>query len=39
MAVLGWQSIILYLIPAIMFFVPTALISAELGATYEGGGL
>ncbi len=37
MAVLGWQSIILYLIPAIMFFVPTALISAELGATYEGG--
>jgi amino acid transporter len=37
MAILGWQSIILYLIPAVMFFVPTALISAELGATYEGG--
>ncbi|WP_415462158.1 APC family permease [Bifidobacterium psychraerophilum] len=37
MAVMGWQSIILYLIPAVMFFVPTALVSAELGATYEGG--
>jgi amino acid transporter len=37
MAILGWQSIILYLIPAVMFFVPTALVSAELGATYEGG--
>lgn len=37
MAVLGWQSIILYLIPAVMFFIPTALISAELGSTYQGG--
>lgn len=37
MAVLGWQSIILYVIPAVMFFVPTALISAELGSTYSGG--
>ncbi|KFI73320.1 amino acid antiporter [Bifidobacterium minimum] len=37
MAVMGWQSIILYLLPAVVFFVPTALVSAELGATYEGG--
>ncbi|MFT8356499.1 amino acid permease [Bifidobacterium aquikefiri] len=37
MAVLGWQSIVLYLIPAVMFFVPTALVSAELGSTYQGG--
>lgn len=37
MAVMGWQSIILYLLPAVVFFVPSALVSAELGATYEGG--
>ncbi len=37
MAVMGWQSIILYLLPAVLFFVPTALVAAELGATYEGG--
>lgn len=37
MAVMGWESIILYLLPAVMFFVPTSLVSAELGATYEGG--
>lgn len=37
MAVMGWQSIILYLLPAAMFFVPTALVSAELGSNYEGG--
>ncbi|WP_374285069.1 amino acid permease [Lactococcus sp.] len=37
MAILGWSSIILYLIPALMFFIPSALVAAELGATYEGG--
>lgn len=37
MAIYGWASIILYLIPAVMFFIPSALVSAELGATYDGG--
>ena len=37
MAVEGWASIIMYLVPAILFFVPTALIGAELGTTYKGG--
>lgn len=37
MAVMGWQSIILYLLPAAVFFVPTSLVAAELGATYKGG--
>lgn len=37
MAVMGWSSIVLYLIPALMFFVPSALVSAELGASYDGG--
>lgn len=37
MAIMGWSSIILYLVPAALFFIPTAMVSAELGATYEGG--
>ena len=37
MAVMGWSSILLYLIPALLFFVPTALISAELGSNFDGG--
>lgn len=37
MAVEGKASIIMYLVPALIFLIPTALISAELGTTYEGG--
>lgn len=37
MAIMGWSSVVLYLIPAVMFFIPTALVAAELGVTYEGG--
>ena len=37
MAAEGWASIIMYLVPAILFFIPTSLVSAELGTTYEGG--
>ncbi|MCL2392485.1 MAG: APC family permease [Oscillospiraceae bacterium] len=37
MATQGWASIIMYLVPAVLFLVPTALIGAELGTTYKGG--
>ena len=37
MAVEGWASIIMYMIPAVLFLIPTALIGAELGTTYKGG--
>jgi len=37
MVIMGWSSIIMYLVPALLFLVPTALIGAELGTTYKGG--
>ncbi|MDR0483096.1 MAG: APC family permease [Cellulomonadaceae bacterium] len=37
MASYGWGSIILWIIPALLFFVPTALLSAELSASVPGG--
>ena len=37
MATMGWSSIIMYLVPALLFLVPTALVGAELGTTYKGG--
>ncbi|MDR2722169.1 MAG: APC family permease [Cellulomonadaceae bacterium] len=37
MAAYGWASILLWLIPAALFFVPTALIAAELSASVPGG--
>lgn len=37
MAPYGLASILLYVIPAIVFLVPTALVSAELASGWEGG--
>jgi amino acid transporter len=37
MAVYGLASIFLYLIPALVFLLPTALVSAELASGWEGG--
>ncbi len=37
MAVYGWSCIFLYLLPAIVFLIPTALVSAELASGWEGG--
>ncbi|WP_240745289.1 amino acid permease [Microbacterium sp. K35] len=37
MAVYGLGSIMLYLIPAILFLVPTALVAAELATGWKGG--
>jgi amino acid transporter len=37
MAVLGLASVALYVIPAIVFLVPAALVSAELASGWEGG--
>jgi len=37
MAIEGWASIVMYLVPALLFLVPTALVGAELGTTYQGG--
>ncbi|WP_133879133.1 APC family permease [Paractinoplanes brasiliensis] len=37
MAVYGLASIFLYVIPALVFLLPTALVSAELASGYEGG--
>jgi len=37
MAPYGLASILLYIIPAIVFLVPTALIAAELASSWEGG--
>jgi putative glutamate/gamma-aminobutyrate antiporter len=37
MATEGWASVIMYLIPAVLFLVPTALVGAELGTSFEGG--
>ena len=37
MAVFGLASVFLYVIPAIVFFVPTSLVSAELASGWKGG--
>ncbi len=37
MAIYGWACIFLYLVPAIVFLIPTALVSAELASGWEGG--
>ena len=37
MAVYGLGSIMLFLIPAIVFFVPVALVASELGTGWNGG--
>ena len=37
MAVYGWAAIFLYLLPAVVFLIPTALVSAELASGWEGG--
>ncbi|MBG0561473.1 APC family permease [Actinoplanes aureus] len=37
MAVYGLASIFLYVVPAIVFLLPTALVSAELASGWEGG--
>ncbi|MBP2134197.1 putative glutamate/gamma-aminobutyrate antiporter [Methanomicrobium sp. W14] len=37
MAPYGLSSIVLYVIPAIVFLIPTALVSAELASGWEGG--
>jgi putative glutamate/gamma-aminobutyrate antiporter len=37
MAVYGWGSIGLYVIPAILFMVPIALVAAELASGWKGG--
>jgi len=37
MATQGLASAVMYLMPAFLFFVPVALVSAELGAAYPGG--
>jgi len=37
MAVYGLASVFLYIVPAIIFLLPTSLVSAELASGYEGG--
>jgi len=37
MAAYGWSSIFLYILPAIVFMVPIALVAAELASGWEGG--
>ena len=37
MAVYGYASIFLYIVPAIVFLIPTALVAAELASGWEGG--
>jgi amino acid transporter len=37
MAQNGLSSVLMYLIPAVFFLVPTALVGAELATTYKGG--
>src|SRR6188768_2619052 len=37
MAVYGLACVFLYLLPAIVFLLPTSLVSAELASGYEGG--
>ena len=37
MAEYGLSSVVMYLIPAILFLLPTALVAAELATTFKGG--
>ena len=37
MAVFGLPSVVLYVIPAVVFLVPAALVSAELASGWRGG--
>jgi len=37
MAVFGLASVFLYVVPAVLFFVPTSLVSAELASGWKGG--
>ncbi len=37
MAIYGYACIFLYLVPAIVFLIPTSLVSAELASGWEGG--
>ncbi len=37
MAIYGYACIFLYLVPAIVFLIPTALVAAELASGWEGG--
>lgn len=37
MAMYGWASIFMYILPAIIFLIPTALVAAELASGWEGG--
>ncbi len=37
MAMYGWAAIFLYLLPAIVFLIPTSLVAAELASGWEGG--
>jgi amino acid transporter len=37
MAVFGLASVVLYVVPAVVFLVPAALVSAELASGWEGG--
>src|SRR5262245_19989706 len=37
MAPYGWASIFLYVLPAIVFMVPIALVAAELASAWKGG--
>lgn len=37
MAVYGWASIFLYVLPAIVFMIPVALVAAELASGWKGG--
>ncbi len=37
MAVYGWASVFLYILPAIVFMIPVALVAAELASGWKGG--
>ena len=37
MAEYGWASIFLYILPALVFMVPVALVAAELASGWKGG--
>lgn len=37
MAIYGWASIFLYILPAVVFMIPVALVAAELASAWKGG--
>lgn len=37
MALYGLGAVMLYLLPALLFFLPAALVTTELGTTWSGG--